>query len=464
MLKKHSKIKLIIFAIIAMLGILLCVCPFSIPSSSDVFNGFIPAMNRGIDLNGGVETSYKAELKEGSTVSLDEAMEDAVTKIHALYKQERYSELYVDKIGEDKISVLMSKDANENNTLYEYLQEAKPISMTLTEASGTVTNPEQYVFGDDIKGAKVDYDYDSSSYGIKLNFTKQGKENIASLKEHAKLTSNSTVYIYMGEVKADNLLTSVDIDEVKDGMYVSNDDMSNSAYVAQETCHNIVAGSLNVSLTNLGTSAVSATLGVNAQLYIMIATAILVVLTIVLFCLRYGHLGLLGSMSVVFYLVLFCFIMQAIPFVVLNLAGVVACIVAFLIAVAANCYIFERIREEYALGKKIHISCKSGFKKSLWPILDSHIMIALASIFVWIFAPATFKVFGIALLVGAVVSVFASLVLTRYFVNLYLPINSTKANKLHLYRDKNVKEIKEDEVEIIPEDAQNSQMMEGGNE
>ena len=65
------------------------------------------------------------------------------------------------------------------------------------------------------------------------------------------------------------------------------------------------------------------------------------------------------------------------------------------------------------------------------------------------------KVFGIVLIAGAFVSVFSSLAMTRYFVNIYLPLNSSKPKKLRLYRDKNVKQVKEEEVEIIPEDAIN---------
>ena len=54
---------------------------------------------------------------------------------------------------------------------------------------------------------------------------------------------------------------------------------------------------------------------------------------------------------------------------------------------------------------------------------------------------------------------FSSLVMTRYFVNIYLPINSTKAKRLHLYRDKSIVEIKDDGVEIIKEEANS---VEGG--
>jgi preprotein translocase subunit SecD len=162
-------------------------------------------------------------------------------------------------------------------------------------------------------------------------------------------------------------------------------------------------------------------------------------------------------------LVLYIFIIQSIPFVTLNLSGVVASVIAFAVAVLSNAYVFEKIREEYAIGKKIHLSCKGGFKKALWGIVDSHAIMLLAGAFLWIFAPATLKVFGICIVVGSFLSAFSSLAMTRYFVNIYLPINSTKAKKLHLYRDKSVKEIKE-EVEIIPEDVASTLTMGGENE
>ena len=66
------------------------------------------------------------------------------------------------------------------------------------------------------------------------------------------------------------------------------------------------------------------------------------------------------------------------------------------------------------------------------------------------------------MLVAVILSVFSSLALTRYFVNIYLPINSTKAKRLGLKREKGVKELSE-EVEIIPEDQVADSSIGGGN-
>ncbi|MBO5394366.1 MAG: hypothetical protein J6A28_00480 [Clostridia bacterium] len=461
MLKKHSKIKFFIITIIAMLGVLLCVCPFSIPYSMDTFNGFVPAINKGIELGGGVEAVYSCQLKNGETATLEASTKAAADKIYGLYSQLSYSELYVNILGEDKIQLVMSHEARVADEIYDYLQDAKEFSMTLTEASDSVS-PEKFVVAKDVKSVRADYDYEASSYGIRVNFTEEGIKNIERMKKTAEKEEKETVYIYVGQPSSANLIASLEVGEISDGMLITSSSYSNDV-TTLEACHNIIAGSLNVSLEKEGVHAISPTLGVNANIYIAIALGVIIVASIVLVCFRYGHLGLLGSLAMVFYLVLFAFLLQAIPFVTLNLTGVVACVVAYLIALVSSCYIFEKIREEYAVGKKIHISCKSAFKKALWPIIDSHVAGILAAICIWIFAPAGVTIFGVVMFVGLMLSLVINLGVLRWFVYLYLPINSSKAKPLHLYREKGVKEIK-DEVEIIPEDQVNSQIMEGENE
>ena len=460
MLKKHSKIKFFIFTVFAILGIFLCVCPFAIPFSSNIFNAFIPSINKGIDITGGVEAVYNCTQKN-SAVNMNEALQDAQNKLYALYSKEGYSEVYINKIGEDKIQILLSGDAPVSDDVYTYIENASGLSMTLTEASDSITNPRAYVIPENINNVSYSYDYEKEAYGLTISFTTAGLDNIEEMKKVAE--NDSMVYIYLGDVNADNLLTSVSIDEITSQMFIYNTSKISSGYIAQEYAHNVLAGSLNISLDLANVAKVSAVLGNNTQLYISIALATMVVLSFVLLCVRYGHLGLIGSFSMVFYLIIFSFIMQAIPFATVNLTGVVGCAIAYITAVLTNCYIFEKIREEYALGKKIHLACKGGFKKALWGIIDSHATGILASICIWVLAPAGVKILGVAIFAGLIISAFISLALTRYFVNLYLPLNSTKPNKMRLYRDKSVKEIKE-EVEIIPEDQVNSQMMEGENE
>ena len=80
------------------------------------------------------------------------------------------------------------------------------------------------------------------------------------------------------------------------------------------------------------------------------------------------------------------------------------------------------------------------------------------------------------MLLGSILSVFISLVVTRYLLNIYLPLNSTKSKRLGLYREKDIKEIKDDNIALnsmpgedsIVENTQDKQAVvtenvEGGN-
>lgn len=452
MLKKYSITNFVLLVIIAILGVLLSVCPFNVPTSTDRYNGFVGAIQQGVDLGGGVSAIYEAELNGTSyNTNIAEVIDSSLNKIEdGLNHNADYTELFVTRQGDNKVRIEVSNTQDTDYT-FRYLEDGKQIFITLDQASETLTNPDIYLESNEIQTAYVGYDYDNSVYTVVLEFTRDGQNSLSSLLDDADETSKTSAYIYINEVNSDNLLSTITIDDAINNntlTFTSSDSTnysSSSSTATLELVYSIIGGSLGVDLTLLETSYISPVLGENTLLYAGIASIVIIVLTLVLLCVRYGHMGLLGSLSINFYLILFVFFMQAIPFIVLNLSALFGCLFAFVLAVISNIFIFEKIREEYALGKKIHLSFKSGIKKSLWTILDSHIIIVLATAMLWIFAPSPLKGFAITIMLGALLSAFASLVITRYLLNIYLPLNSTKAKMLHLYRDKNVKEIKEDD-------------------
>lgn len=465
MLKRNAIVKFVFLAIIAILGILLCVCPFSVPYSANNYNGFIPAINKGFDLKGGVSALYECNVAEGNNENLSKAIDNSLENLENMFEYERFSELYVSRQGGNKINISAS-DALDINKAFTYIEDAKSIYFTVTQASDSVNSPEIYLTSSDIYKVYPNYDYENESYGITIEFNAQGDKNLQTIKDYANKTSNKTVYVYLGSINADNLFTQISASDIKsDSIFLTSSSNSysiSSGEDARKIAYSIAGGTLQVELKLIEISNVSAFLGTNTLLYISICLIITIIASFAFLWLRYGDLGLLGSFALVFYSILTAFFMQAIPFITLNLSGVFGLIVGYFVALLANVVIFEKIREEYAIGKKIHLSCKGGFKKALWPILDSHFILILIGLCIWIFAPTMLKCFGIALIVSSILSIFTSLVITRSFVSNYLLINSTKAKKLHLYRDKQVKEIRDEDVSIISEElVPNS--AEGGN-
>lgn len=461
MLRKNSIIKFALLAIIAILGVLLCVCPFSVPYSTSNYNGFVGAVNKGVQLQGGVSAVYECKLADGESGDLVEAIDDSIDKIKAMFKESRFQELSVSRRGADKVEVVVS-GVTENHYSFEYFNEGKSLSFTLNQYSEGAT-PTVYMTSKSISRVRPHYDYQSSAFGITLEFSGDGKEALEELREQAENSGNETVYIYMGEILTENLFAEINYEDLKSASTFITSSKITDAETATKSAYSISAGSLNVELNLKEVSSISPIFGKNTMLYIAICYIVIILGAMVFLYARYGHLGLLANLSLVFYLVIYSFLMMAIPFIVFNLATVIASVFAFAIAVFANVAVFEKVKEEYSIGKKIHLACKGGFKKALWTIIDSHVLLVLAGALVWIFAPLAFKAFGICVIAGAIVSAFASLALTRYFVKIYLPLNSTKPKKLRLYRDKSVREIK-DEVEIIPEDAVTTEALGGSDE
>lgn len=467
MLKRNSIVKFILLAIIAILGVLLCVCPFSVPYSTDYFNGFIPAINKGADLNGGVTATYQASLSDEKTEGLSKAVDNSLSKIERMFEIEKFSELSVTRQGGNKVYVLASGQyATEVNDAFDLLADGKELSFTITQVSDGTT-PDVLADSSVIYKAYVDYDYDASSYGIKLEFTKDGIRQLKEVKNSAEESASDKVYLYLGEISTSNTLAEISVDDLgKESIFITSSSTgsysTSTASDAREIAYSIVGGSLDVNLELLEVSQISPILGKNTNLLLSISLGIIVVISYACLMIRYRQLGLIAALGLTFNSILFSFFMMALPFITLNLAGVFGSICAYLLAVFALVMLFEKIKDEYAMGKKIHLSCKGGFKRALWPILDSHFIIILISVFVWIFAPSMLKIFAIAMILGALLSMFTSLVVMRGLIKNYLRINSSKPKKMGLYRDKNIREIKDEEIEIIKEEDVALNSVEGG--
>jgi SecD/SecF fusion protein len=98
---------------------------------------------------------------------------------------------------------------------------------------------------------------------------------------------------------------------------------------------------------------------------------------------------------------------------VLTMPGVAGIVLTFGISVDANVLIYERVREELALGKSLRISINDGFKHALSSILDSNISTFLTGLILYVFGTGTIQGFAITLMIGIVTSLFCSLLISR---------------------------------------------------
>ncbi|MFD2864426.1 protein translocase subunit SecDF [Mucilaginibacter antarcticus] len=98
---------------------------------------------------------------------------------------------------------------------------------------------------------------------------------------------------------------------------------------------------------------------------------------------------------------------------VLTLPGVAGIVLLFALSVDANVLIYERVREELALGKSIRLAVADGFKHALSSILDANISTFLTGLILFIFGSGPIQGFATTLMIGIITSLFCSLLISR---------------------------------------------------
>ncbi|WP_113654767.1 protein translocase subunit SecDF [Pedobacter namyangjuensis] len=98
---------------------------------------------------------------------------------------------------------------------------------------------------------------------------------------------------------------------------------------------------------------------------------------------------------------------------VLTLPGIAGIIITIGLSVDANILIFERVREELALGKNTATSIKEGFKHAMSSIIDSNVTLFILGAILAVFGTGPVRGFAVTLCIGVVTSLFAAVLISR---------------------------------------------------
>ncbi len=110
----------------------------------------------------------------------------------------------------------------------------------------------------------------------------------------------------------------------------------------------------------------------------------------------------------------------------LTLPGIAGIILSIGMAVDANVLIFERMREEYALGKSVRSSVDGGFSNAFSTIVDSQVTTLITALALFMFGTGPIKGFAITLSLGIIFNLFAALFFSRLMFD---TINSVRPMK-----------------------------------
>jgi SecD/SecF fusion protein len=111
--------------------------------------------------------------------------------------------------------------------------------------------------------------------------------------------------------------------------------------------------------------------------------------------------------------VLFIFTGLALMQATLTLPGIAGIILAIGMAVDANVLIFERMREEFALGKTTKSGVEGGYSKALSTIVDSQVTTLITALALFLFGTGPIKGFAVTLSLGVTFNLFTTLFGTK---------------------------------------------------
>lgn len=112
----------------------------------------------------------------------------------------------------------------------------------------------------------------------------------------------------------------------------------------------------------------------------------------------------------------------------LTLPGIAGVILSVAMAVDANILVFERIREELAMGKSLKAAIDQGFAKAMSAIVDSNITNVLSAIVLYFLGSGPVKGFAVTLIIGVATTMFTAVLVSRAMFELIASSGATTFN------------------------------------
>ena len=428
-----SIVKLSVLGVLLIIGIILSFCSFEFGLSK--YNSFASSIKLGLDLKGGVYAVYEAT--DTSATDFEASMNGTRTRLENLLVSSGYTEASVVREGDTRIRVEVP-DVDNPSQIFEIIGKPADVQFVLDETQEVVITSREHVI-------KADAGYYEGEAVVELSLNTDGA------KKFGDATSNNigktiSIISYVDGEEPQTISTANVESAITNGKAIISGSFTLES--AQNLADQIMAGTFDVQLALKESESISATLGEQALKYGLIAGAVGLFLVMVFMCFVYRAFGGIASFCLLIYMVLMLFFLAVLPWVQLTLPGIAGIILSLGMAVDANVVIYERIKYEYRNGKSIMASTHAGFKRATVAIVDSNVTTIIAAILLLIFGTGSIKGFGLTLLIGIVLSMFTSLILTRFVVKWAVNLNSTNPRIYNLKRGRAYEDVKADETDV----------------
>ncbi len=184
---------------------------------------------------------------------------------------------------------------------------------------------------------------------------------------------------------------------------------------AQDLVNVLGAGKLPAGAKVVQAEVVGPSLGaasVSAGMWSFIIAFIIIILYMIFY---YGGAGIFAVIAMIINLFYLFGILDSIS-ATLTLPGIAGVVLTMGMAVDANVIIYERTKEELALGKGIKQAYSDGYKHALSAIIDGHFTTLLTAAVLYFFGTGPIKGFAVTLGIGILMTLFTSVLLSRVMI------------------------------------------------
>ena len=419
MKKTKRNAVLVIIAFLLILGVAIYTAIFGVAD-----RGKVEYIKLGLDLKGGLSVTYEIQEDDYS----DKDLEDTKYKIEQ--RVEAYTNEYsVYEDGDKKITAEIPGVTNADEILNALNIEGK-LEFLDPDNYTKWSKGQEYeaaLTGDDIKNATAGIDSDNGNDNVvQLAFTDEGAQKFADVT--AANVGNIVYIIYDNKVVSaptvQSAITGGSAEINKIGSYEE----------AEQLATTIRIGALPLTLKQVRSNIVGATLGSDAISTSLKAGAIGIALVFLIMIIVFRIPGLVASFALAFYTILDLLVINLFNGT-LTLPGIAGVILSVGMAVDANVIIFTRIKEELADGKSVKQAVKGGFHNALSAIIDGNVTTLIAALVLGIFGTGTIKGFAITLAIGVVLSVFTALAVSQSLLTALVNLGVTDAKYFGVARE-----------------------------
>ena len=185
---------------------------------------------------------------------------------------------------------------------------------------------------------------------------------------------------------------------------------------------------------------VSPTLGLDSIRASIFAGLVGLAITLACVLVYYRFAGLVADVVLIINLILLMGAFKLIPGgVVLTLPGIAGIILTIGLSVDANVLIYERLREEMALGKSLKVALQAAYQKAFSSIFDANVTTLITAAILYIMATGPVRGFAISLTCGILASLFTALIVGRTCFGWLVDTGRLKRiSMLHLISSQNI--------------------------